>query len=141
MMVTRKCKICGKSYQVCPTCETVKSFMPWRTLVCSLEEYQVFSILSDYLCNKDAVTAAINAIQQQICNLGSQNGMNFMQVINAINSGNAALANTLQSCCCDVKQLTYTEGKLTLPQQGGFLYLCQDNEGNIIPSETKTIII
>ena len=24
----------------------------------SLEEYQVFSILSDYLCNKDAVTAA-----------------------------------------------------------------------------------
>lgn len=58
MMVTRKCKICGKSYQVCPTCETVKSFMPWRTLVCSLEEYQVFSILSDYLCNKDAVTAA-----------------------------------------------------------------------------------
>lgn len=60
--------------------------------------------------SKDAVTAAINAIQQQICNLGSQNGMNFMQVINAINSGNAALANTLQSCCCDVKQLVTQQG-------------------------------
>lgn len=46
-----------------------------------------------------------------------------------------------QGACCDVKQLTYNEGKLTLPQQGGYLYLCQDNEGNIIPSETKTIII
>lgn len=55
--------------------------------------------------SKDAVTAAINGVQQQICNLGSQNGMNFMQVINSINSGNSALANTLQSCCCDIKQL------------------------------------
>lgn len=57
-MVTRKCKICGKPYQVCPSCSTVKSFTPWRTLVCSLEEYQVFSILSDYICNKDVETAA-----------------------------------------------------------------------------------
>lgn len=60
--------------------------------------------------SKDAVTAAINGVQQQICNLGSQNGMNFMQVINAINSGNAAMANQLSSCCCDVKQLVTTQG-------------------------------
>lgn len=60
--------------------------------------------------SKDAVTAAINGVQQQICNLGSQNGMNFMQVINAINSGNAAMANQLSSCCCDVKQLVTQQG-------------------------------
>lgn len=59
---------------------------------------------------KDSVTAAINGVQQQICNLGSQNGMNFMQVVNAINSGNASLANQLSSCCCDVKQLVTTQG-------------------------------
>lgn len=60
--------------------------------------------------SKDAVTTAINGVQQQICNLGSQNGMNFMQVINAINSGNAAMANQLSSCCCDVKQLVTQQG-------------------------------
>ncbi len=60
--------------------------------------------------SKDAVTAAINGVQQQICNLGSQNGMNFMQVVNAINAGDAAIANQLSSCCCDVKQLVTTQG-------------------------------
>lgn len=59
---------------------------------------------------KDAVTCAINGVQQQICNLASQNGMNFMQVINSINSGNAAMANQLSSCCCDVKQLVTQQG-------------------------------
>lgn len=59
--------------------------------------------------SKDAVTNAINGVQQQICNLGSQNGMNFMQVINSINSGNAAMANQLSSCCCDIKQLATTQ--------------------------------
>lgn len=60
--------------------------------------------------SKDVVTTAINGVQQQICNLGSQNGMNFMQVVNAINSGNAAMANQLSSCCCDLKQLVTTQG-------------------------------
>lgn len=60
--------------------------------------------------SKDAVAAAINGVQQQICNLASQNGMNFMQVVNAINSGNAGLANQLSSCCCEVKQLVITQG-------------------------------
>lgn len=59
---------------------------------------------------KDSVTAAINGVQQQICNLASQNGMNFMQVINSINSGNAAMANQLSSCCCDIKQMVTTQG-------------------------------
>ncbi len=59
---------------------------------------------------KDAVTCAINGVQQQICNLASQNGMNFMQVINSINSGNAAMANQLSSCCCEIKQETLKMG-------------------------------
>lgn len=59
---------------------------------------------------KDAVTAAINGVQQQICNLASQNGMNFMQVVNAINSGNAAMANQLSTCCCEVKTLVQQQG-------------------------------
>lgn len=61
-------------------------------------------------CNYNAMQSAINAVQQQIANKASQDGMSFMQVVNAINSGDSMLANTLQSCCCDVKQLVTTQG-------------------------------
>lgn len=61
-------------------------------------------------CNHNAVTGAINAVQAAICSVGNQVGMGSAQVINAIQSGNMSLANTLQSCCCDVKQLVTTQG-------------------------------
>lgn len=61
-------------------------------------------------CNHNAVTGAINAVQSAICSVGNQVGMGSAQVINAIQNGNMQLANTLQSCCCDVKQLVTTQG-------------------------------
>lgn len=61
-------------------------------------------------CNYNAMQAAISAIQQQIANKASQDGMSFMQVVNAINNGDSMLANTLQSCCCDIKNLVNTQG-------------------------------
>lgn len=54
-------------------------------------------------CNHNAVTAAINGVQNAICQLGNQYGMGTAQVINAIQSGNMTLANQLSSCCCDLK--------------------------------------
>lgn len=61
-------------------------------------------------CNYNSVQCAINGVQSAISNLGSRNDMNAMQIVNAINSGNASLANQLSSCCCDVKQLVTTQG-------------------------------
>lgn len=61
-------------------------------------------------CNYNAVQTAINAVQSAICGVGNQVGMTSAQVINAINNGNMSLANTLQSCCCDVKTLVQTQG-------------------------------
>lgn len=61
-------------------------------------------------CNYNAVQTAINAVQSAICGVGNQVGMTSAQVINAINTGNMSLANTLQNCCCDVKQLVQTQG-------------------------------
>lgn len=61
-------------------------------------------------CNHNAVTAAINGVQSAICSVGNQVGMTSAQVVNAIQNGNMQLANTLQSCCCDVKQLVTTQG-------------------------------
>lgn len=61
-------------------------------------------------CNYNAVQGAINAVQSAICGVGNQVGMGQLQVVNAINSGDAMLANQLSSCCCDVKQLVTTQG-------------------------------
>lgn len=61
-------------------------------------------------CNYNAVQTAINGIQSAICSLGSKNDMNAMQIVNAINGGNSALANQLSSCCCDIKTETLKMG-------------------------------
>lgn len=71
---------------------------------------EVRSLANTLNCDFNAVQGAINAVQSAICGVGNQVGMGSAQVINAINTGNMALANTLQSCCCDVKQLVTTQG-------------------------------
>ena len=44
-----------------------------------------------------------------------------------------------QGCCCDLSKLDYADGKLTLPAQNGFLYICHDVDGNIITDKTKIV--
>ena len=44
-----------------------------------------------------------------------------------------------QGCVCDLDKLDYNNGKLVLPSQNGFLYMCLDKEGNIIDNQTKLI--
>lgn len=61
-------------------------------------------------CNHNAVQTAINGVQAAICGVGNQVGMTSAQVINAINNGNMSLANTLQSCCCDIKTVVNQQG-------------------------------
>lgn len=61
-------------------------------------------------CDVNAINGAINSVQNAICNVGSRNDMNAMQTINAINSGNAMIANQLSSCCCDIKTETLKMG-------------------------------
>lgn len=55
-------------------------------------------------CDLNSVRDSINLIQQAICNVGGKVDMSAMQVINAINSGNASLASQLSSCCCNIRQ-------------------------------------
>lgn len=44
-----------------------------------------------------------------------------------------------QGCVCNLNQFTYNNGKLVIPSQNGFMYICLDNNGNIIDSKTKII--
>lgn len=65
-------------------------------------------------CSVSELRNAISSINNQLCNLGNQVGMNSMQIINAINSGDAALANQLAQCCCDTQAaIANTNSNLT----------------------------
>lgn len=64
-------------------------------------------------CTASELRTAINSVNQQICNLGNQVGMSTLQVVNAINSGDAALARQLCDCCCDIKSAIAESNYLT----------------------------
>lgn len=54
-------------------------------------------------CDFNQVNSALQALATQLQGVGNQVGMSGMQVINAIQSGNAQLASQLAQCCCDNK--------------------------------------
>jgi hypothetical protein len=56
------------------------------------------------------VTSAVHQVQSAIQQVGAQNGMGFLQVINDLQSGNAALSRQLCECCCENRLLTTQQG-------------------------------
>jgi hypothetical protein len=60
-------------------------------------------LASSINCSVGRVDDAVGQVATQICNLAGQQGLSFQQVINSIQSGNAALASQLCNCCCDLK--------------------------------------
>lgn len=47
------------------------------------------------------VNAAVQNVQNSLNQIANAQGMNALQVINAIQAGNASLASQFQKCCCD----------------------------------------
>lgn len=69
------------------------------------------SNLSTHLdCSIGQVQTGIAALQSAIQSVANQTGMSGMQVINAIQSGDTAIANQISQCCCDNKLLTTSQG-------------------------------
>lgn len=48
----------------------------------------------------NAVNSAVQTVVQSLNGIAASQGMNVMQVVNAIQSGNASLASQLSQCCC-----------------------------------------
>lgn len=46
-----------------------------------------------------------------------------------------------QGCTCALNRLDYNDGKLVIPGQNGYIYLCHDSDGNIIDDKSKLEII
>ena len=86
--------------------------------------YDVQSLATALNTSSDAVMAAINSLGQQVCNIGSQMGLNTNQIITALMQGNNAIATQLAECCCKTNNaITTMDGnvKLAMCQQTGAL--------------------
>ena len=42
------CIICGKGYHACDSCDSVKSFTPWRAIADTVGHYQIYMIIKQY---------------------------------------------------------------------------------------------
>lgn len=58
----------------------------------------------------DSMKTALATINAGLTNVGSQIGLSSLQVVNAIQSGNASLASQLCQCCCENRLLTTQQG-------------------------------
>lgn len=63
----------------------------------------ISQLASSLNCAAGDIQSALCAIQGKICDVANQVGMSSLQVINAIDRGDAALASQLAQCCCDLK--------------------------------------
>ena len=55
-------------------------------------------------CKFDDVNSAICSLMSKVDQVGNQVGLSGMQIINAVQSGNAQLGYQLAQCCCDIKE-------------------------------------
>ena len=62
------------------------------------------------------VNAGVQYVQNSLNQIANAQGMSTLQVVNAIQSGNAALASQFQKCCCD-NQLAICQQTNTLQTQ------------------------
>lgn len=56
------------------------------------------------------VNSAVQNVQNSLASVAAQQGMSSLQVINAIQAGNSALANQFSQCCCENRLLTTQQG-------------------------------
>ena len=71
------------------------------------------SLASQFNCSTGQVTAAINALATQLSTFAGQQGMTSMQIINAVQAGNATLASQLCDCCCKTQSAIQESNYLT----------------------------
>lgn len=60
--------------------------------------------------NYATILPAVQAVQSTLEGIANQNGMGFLQVINALQQGNSNLAAQLSQCCCENRLLTTSQG-------------------------------
>lgn len=80
-------------------------------------------------------TEAIHQIQNAVSQVSASTGMGFLQVINAFQSGNAAISRQLCECCCENRLLTTQQGyesRIAMADQTNQLKSQADNNARSI---------
>lgn len=75
-MATQKawCRVCGKEYDVCPTCASVRTYTPWRTICDTSQHYQIWVIVDQYKKGVIGKTAARKMLQRVRIKVGDAKG-------------------------------------------------------------------
>uniref|UniRef100_UPI0040570564 hypothetical protein n=1 Tax=Alistipes sp. TaxID=1872444 RepID=UPI0040570564 len=63
----------------------------------------ITQLANQFGCSIGEIRTALQGFSTQLCQFSGQTGMSFQQVINALQSGDAALASKFDACCCDLK--------------------------------------
>lgn len=80
-------------------------------------------------------TEAIHQIQNAVSQVSASTGMGFLQVINALQAGNATVSRQLCECCCENRLLTTQQGydsRLAMADQTNQLKSQADNNARSI---------
>lgn len=105
-------------------------------------------------CSMQNIQGAFNQLQNAITTVSNTVGTNGLQIINAIQSGNASIASQLAQCCCDnqlaicnqTNTLQQAINSVNVGQERGFSqmgYLTQQQTNDItqaIRNNTDTVI-
>lgn len=60
-------------------------------------------LANSFNCGIGDIQNALQSLSQQICQFSGQTGLGQQQIINALERGDASLANQMSSCCCDIR--------------------------------------
>ena len=82
------------------------------------------------------VNSAVQNVQNALSTIAANQGMNALQVINAIQAGNASLASQFQQCCCQ-NQMAISQQTYALTDAMNRNYLALDNKIDALESSRK----
>ena len=97
-------------------------------------------------CHPTAFSCGILKTAEKAVQYFRNEGYNFTALVMAHTHrvGEYKQGNTLlyeQGCCCDVTKQHYADGKLISSQKEGYIYMCHDDDGNVVREHTRLIEI
>ena len=91
----------------------------------------ISALASSVNCSTSQVQNAICQVQSLIQGVGNQVGMSSLEVINAIQSGNASIASQMAECCCNIRE--------SITRQGYENQLATVSQTNTLQGEINTV--
>ena len=70
----------------------------------------VRALANSWNVDVESLKTSLGNVNTALATLSGQTGLSALQIINAIQSGNSALASQFATCCCENKLLTTTQG-------------------------------